>query len=191
MANKQNLIPFSERSESEARENGRKGGVESGKSRRRKRSLKQAADLYLSMPVQDIPTFNELVEAGIEMEDMDNQMALIAGQTKRAITGDARAARVIVDIIGKEDDKEDDDTLYELPARVLGKAFVDINRHIEPNVSYVFEGGRGGLKSSYIGLKIVELIKNNPQLHACITRQVAGTLKDSVYANMKWAVNIL
>ena len=28
-------------------------------------------------------------------------------------------------------------------------------------------------------------------MHACITRQVAGTLKDSVYANMKWAINEL
>lgn len=186
-----NLIPLGERTEDEQRRMRSEGGKASGESRRRKRSLKKTADLYLSMPVKDIPTWNQLAMDGVDMEDMDNQMALIAGQTKKAIAGDARAAKVIVDIIGKEDDKEDDDTIYELPARVLGKAFVDINRHIEPNVSYVFEGGRGGLKSSYIGLKIVELIKNNPQMHACITRQVAGTLKDSVYANMKWAISIL
>ena len=84
-----------------------------------------------------------------------------------------------------------DESKYELPARVLGKAFVDINRQIKPNIEYVFEGGRGGLKSSFVAFKIVELIKNNPQMHACITRQVAGTLKDSVYANMKWAINEL
>lgn len=186
-----NLIPYSNRSEDEARSNGRKGGVASGKSRRRKRSLKNAADLYLSMPVQDIPTFNQLAMDGVDMEDMDNQMALVAGQTKRAIAGDAKAAKIIVDIIGKEDDLEDDDNPYELPARVLGKAFVDINRKIEPNIAYVFEGGRGGLKSSFIALKIVELIKNNPDLHACATRQVSNTLKDSVYANLKWAINTL
>lgn len=80
---------------------------------------------------------------------------------------------------------------YELPARVLGKAFVDINREIEPNKTYVFEGGRGGLKSSFISLKVVELVKNNPKMHACITRQVANTLKDSVYNQMKWAINEL
>ena len=28
-------------------------------------------------------------------------------------------------------------------------------------------------------------------IHACITRQVAGTLKDSVYAQMKWCINML
>ena len=80
---------------------------------------------------------------------------------------------------------------YELPARVLGRAFVDINRRIQPNMTYVFEGGRGGLKSSYISLKIVELLKNNPTMHACIIRKMGNTLKDSVYAQMKWAINEL
>ena len=102
------------------------------------------------------------------------------------------AMGIIVDKFIKVDDfRTDEDKPYELPARVIGKAFVDINREIKPNIEYVFEGGRGGLKSSYISLKIVELIKNNPQMHACITRQVAGTLKDSVYAQMKWAINTL
>ena len=80
---------------------------------------------------------------------------------------------------------------YELPARVIGRAFVDINRRIQPNMTYVFEGGRGGLKSSYISLKIVELLKNNPTMHACIIRKMGNTLKDSVYAQMKWAINEL
>ncbi len=186
-----NLIPYSNRSEDEARSNGRKGGIESGKSRRRKKSLKEAANLYLSMEPTDTRVWNAVSIAGVDPEDIDNQMALVVSQSQKAIAGDTKAAKLIVDIIGKDDDKKDDDKVYELPARVLGKAFVDINRHIEPNISYVFEGGRGGLKSSFIGLKIVELIKNNPQMHACITRQVAGTLKDSVYANMKWAINIL
>lgn len=75
--------------------------------------------------------------------------------------------------------------------RIYWAKEVDINRQIKPNIEYVFEGGRGGLKSSFVAFKIVELIKNNPQMHACITRQVAGTLKDSVYANMKWAINEL
>ncbi len=181
----------SEQSRSEAAENGAKGGVASGVARRRKRDLKAAAEYYLSLSPTDTKIWNGLSLDGVDPDDIDNQMALVAGMTRAAIKGDSKAAKVVVDIIGKDNNGDDEDKPYELPARVLGKAFVDINRHIEPNTSYVFEGGRGGLKSSYIGLKIVELIKNNPQLHACITRQVAGTLKDSVYANMKWAVNIL
>ncbi len=37
MLNDKNLVPFSNRSESEARENGRKGGRKSGETRRRKK----------------------------------------------------------------------------------------------------------------------------------------------------------
>ena len=191
MANEQNLIPFSERTESEQREIRSEGGKASGVARRRKRSLKDAADLYLSMEPTDTHVWNSLSMAGIDPEDIDNQMAVVVGLSQKAMTGDAKAAKILVDILGKEDDKELEDKPYELPARVLGKAFVDINRHIEPNTSYVFEGGRGGLKSSYIGFKIVELIKNIPEIHACITRQVAGTLKDSVYAQMKWCITTL
>ncbi len=83
------------------------------------------------------------------------------------------------------------DKAYELPARVISRGFCDINREIQPNIEYVFEGGRGGGKSSYISLKIVELLKNNPQIHACIVRKVAGTLRDSVYSQMKWAIHEL
>lgn len=191
MANEQNLVPMERRSPSEAREMGRKGGEASGVSRRRKRSLKQAADLYLSKPVTDTETWNKLSVDGIDPEDIDQQMAMIAGLTRKAIEGNPKAAAVIVDIIGKDDDKTEDDKPYELPARVVGRAFVDLNRNIQPNIAYVLEGGRGSLKSSFWSLKIIELIKNNPNVHACITRQVAGTLKDSVYAGMKWAINEL
>lgn len=85
----------------------------------------------------------------------------------------------------------DDDRMFELPARVIGKAFVDINREIVPNKTYVFEGGRGGLKSSFISLKIIEILKNNPNMHACVVRKVAGTLRDSVFTQIKWAINEL
>lgn len=191
MANEQNLIPFSERTESEQREIRSDGGRASGAARRRKRSLKQAADLYLSKPVTDTETWNKLSVDGIDPEDIDQQMAMIAGLTRKAIEGNPKAAAVIVDIIGKDDDKTEDDKPYELPARVVGRAFVDLNRNIQPNIAYVLEGGRGSLKSSFWSLKIIELIKNNPQMHACITRQVANTLKDSVYNQMKWAINTL
>lgn len=191
MANEQNLIPFSERTESEQREIRSEGGKASGVARRRKRSLKAAADYYLSMAPTDTDTWNQLSIDGVDPDDIDNQMAMVAGLSRRANQGDAKAAKVLVDIIGKDDDKQYDEKPYELPARVLGKAFVDLNRHIEQNIAYVLEGGRGSLKSSFWALKIVELIKNNPDLHACITRQVAATLKDSVYAQMKWAINIL
>lgn len=47
------------------------------------------------------------------------------------------------------------------------------------------------MKSSYVSLKVVELLKNNPTMHACVLRKVVGTLKDSVFSQIKWAIHAL
>lgn len=100
MAGEKNLIPMDQRSEDEARELGRKGGIASGVSRRRKRSLKEAADIYLSLPVSDRRRWNKIARKGVDPEDVDNQMAMIIGLTEAATQGDARAAKIIVDLLG-------------------------------------------------------------------------------------------
>ena len=100
MPNEQNLIPFDERTESEQREIRSAGGQASGVSRRRKKSLREAAELYLSLPVADKRTWNRLAREGVEPEDVDNQMAIIAGLALKAMKGDSKAAKVIFDLIG-------------------------------------------------------------------------------------------
>lgn len=107
MANEKNLIPFSQRTEEEARELGRKGGIASGISRRRKRSLKEAADLYLSLPVSDQRKWNRIARRGVEPEDVDNQMAMIIGLADAASCGDAKAAKVLIDLLGEDQDGEE------------------------------------------------------------------------------------
>lgn len=102
MPNEQNLIPFSERSESEAREMGRKGGIASGVSRRRKKSLKQAADYFLSLPVTDRRHAKKLERRQVEADGIDNQMAMISGLWEAACAGDARAAKVLIDVLGDD-----------------------------------------------------------------------------------------
>lgn len=102
MPNEENLIPFSERSENEAREYGQKGGVASGAARRRKRSLKEAVDLYLSLPVADRRRVARLARRHLDPDDIDNQMAMIVGLHEAAAAGDARAASVLVKLLGEE-----------------------------------------------------------------------------------------
>ena len=102
MPNEKNLIPMDQRSQSEARELGRNGGIASGVSRRRKRSLKEAADLYLSLPVSDRKMWNKISRRGVDPDDIDNQMAMIIGLTIAATAGDAKAAKVIVDLLGED-----------------------------------------------------------------------------------------
>lgn len=102
MANEKNLVPLNRRTKSEQREIQAAGGVASGEARRRKRSLKEAADLFLSLPPADRRVWNKISRAGVPPEDIDNQMAMIAGLTAAACKGDARAARVIVDLLGED-----------------------------------------------------------------------------------------
>lgn len=167
--------------------NGQKGGIASGYSRRQKKALSDYVKIIAESPASSTAK-KKLAKMGIADEDANNMAVVATSLYKKAADGNIQAIEKWEQLTAVS---KDDDEKYELPARVLGKAFVDINRQIKPNIEYVFEGGRGGLKSSFVAFKIVELIKNNPQMHACITRQVAGTLKDSVYANMKWAINEL
>lgn len=106
MANERNIIPNSERTPEERREIARAGGIASGAARRRKRSLKQAADLYLSLPVTDRRVWNKIARDGVEPEDIDNQMAMIVGLTEAAVRGDARCAKVLVDLLGDSTGEE-------------------------------------------------------------------------------------
>ena len=113
MPNEKNLIPMDQRRKSEARELGRNGGIASGVSRRRKRSLKEAADLYLSLPVSDRKMWNKISRRGVDPDDIDNQMAMIIGLTMAATAGDAKAAKVIVDLLG-EDVHSEEATVHPL-----------------------------------------------------------------------------
>lgn len=100
--NDENLIPIANRSPEEVRAMGKKGGIASGVARRRKRALKEAADLYLSLPVSDKRTWNRLSRRGIDPDDIDNQMLVIAGLTDAAACGDAKAAAVLFKALGED-----------------------------------------------------------------------------------------
>ena len=117
MPNEQNLIPLDQRSQSEVRELGREGGRASGEARRRKKSLREAAELYLSLPVSDRRAWNKLARDGVAPEDVDNQMAIIAGLTIKAVKGDAKAAKLLFDLLGeqpKDEPRNDREALADL-----------------------------------------------------------------------------
>lgn len=96
MANEQNLIPGQHKLTVEEQS---RGGVASGAARRRKRALKEAADLYMALPVMDGRKRNALLRAGVNPEDIDNQMAMIAGLAKSAQAGDAQSAKVLIALL--------------------------------------------------------------------------------------------
>ena len=107
MANEKNLIPLTERGKEDAKRIRQMGQAAQTASRRRKRSLKEAADLYLSLPVTDRRMWNKIARKNVDPEDIDNQMAMIIGLTMAATAGDAKAAKVIVDLLGEDSHSEE------------------------------------------------------------------------------------
>lgn len=92
--------------------------------------------------------------------------------------------------------KEDvivEDIPFTLPANVIAPPFMSINFDIDEgdHTEYVFTGGRGSTKSSYVSQKLIDRLVNNSELHAVVMRQVANTLRDSVYAQIQWAIDNL
>lgn len=88
MANEQNLIPANKRSKSEARENGSKGGIASGKARRKKANLKKAFETILQADVANPNVKKQLEDLGF---DSTNEMALAMVMMQKAMKGNVRA----------------------------------------------------------------------------------------------------
>lgn len=99
MANEGNLKH--NRSPSEARENGKKGGIASGKARRRRKSMQTAAKMILHLKPTDADTIKMLREAGMPDDEMTNMTAVIVAMTKKAQAGNVQAAAFLRDTLGE------------------------------------------------------------------------------------------
>lgn len=218
--NENNLIPFSERSKEEARESGAKGGRRSGEVRRRKKSMKQVMEMLLKMPADTRADYELLVNMGIDLSELepdtvDNMLVVNAALLRLAKTGDVQAIKELRSII--EDDaylkhkvKYDNAKLnlekektskpapasaeYKgIPATLIAPAFsqvlFDIADH--EHTEYVFPGGRGSTKSTFVGINVIDQLMRDDTVHALALRQYSNTLKDSVYAQILWAISAL
>ena len=96
MANEQNLIPFDNRTESEQREITQKGGVASGKARRRKKLLKDTVNMLLALPMQE-GQLDKLTDLkSIKDKNITVEEAMVLKQIQNAINGDLRAFESII-----------------------------------------------------------------------------------------------
>ena len=88
MANEKNLIPNSQRTPEELRAMTRKGGINSGKARRKKANLKKAFEAILEADVKSDKIKQQLESMGFEAT---NEMALAMVMMQKAMKGDVRA----------------------------------------------------------------------------------------------------
>lgn len=104
MANNENLIPFSKRSVSEAREMGRKGGKASGEARRRKADFRKTLNLLLTAEI-DNEEYKPILEAlGLECT---LESALLMAQIKEAMKGNTKAAYFVAQYAGQSPEPEE------------------------------------------------------------------------------------
>lgn len=76
---------------------------------------------------------------------------------------------------------------------LIADSFKPIVRDIDKggHSEYWLKGGRGSTKSSFISIMIIIGLLEDDDANAIIYRRVGNTLKDSVYAQMIWAIEIL
>ena len=116
-----NLVPLNERTKAEQRKIQESGGIASGAARRRRRDLRQAADLFLALPVSDRRRWNKLARMGLDPEEIDNQMAVVVGLQTAAADGDARAAALLAKILGEDQPRASaDEAALTRAAQLLG-----------------------------------------------------------------------
>jgi PBSX family phage terminase large subunit len=88
---------------------------------------------------------------------------------------------------------EEEDKEFRLPITAISPNFLGVYRDIimGRHTEYVFRGGRGSTKSSFVSEVMIEQLINHPEWHGLVLRQVANTLRDSVYSQLVWAINYL
>lgn len=102
MANEQNLKPFiaGTISSEEAKKNGAKGGVASGIARRKKRTLREIAEMIGNMEVKNPKTKAIMEAAGFEGTPTNDDAAFF-GIMLKAQNGDAAAMKFLSEMRGQ------------------------------------------------------------------------------------------
>ena len=96
--NDENLIPYDRRSESEARENGRKGGKASGRARRDKRDSRERMKQLLELPCPDGK--GGILKSEITGKPISVGEALDTALIRKGLTGNVKAICAIYDLLG-------------------------------------------------------------------------------------------
>ena len=122
MANEKNLTPFtSEQSREEAVENGRKGGIASGQSRREKKTIQKILANLLDSKIKDSPQFAKLaskmgVESDKSVKDIFTYICVL-NSVKNGNLGDLER---LSKLLGEDKQNENADVLSKLD-KVIGE----------------------------------------------------------------------
>lgn len=106
MKGHENLVPITERTKDERRKICSNGGIQSGKARRRKKTIKAILSTMMTMRIADIQdegirdTF--MKAAGSEDGDVTIAEAVAGGMLAQSIRGDSRMVAVLLKLLGED-----------------------------------------------------------------------------------------
>ena len=115
--NNENLIPFSERTESEQREIRSKGGKQSAKNRREQKTYREMAKAMLSATITDENILSELKAYGLSETDVKAYTLL--GMIKASANGSHNAFDRLMELIGEKEQNQNENVIAKLD-KVLG-----------------------------------------------------------------------
>ena len=101
----EDLIPTNKRTKEEAKELGRKGGVASGKSRRRKRQFRD--ELEMLLPLTDKGKDGQPIINPLTGRKQTVQQSITMQLLLKARKGDVKATKLILDTLGEQVIKEE------------------------------------------------------------------------------------
>ena len=138
MANEEkNLKPFHQRTENEQREIRSKGGIESGKSRRRKKALRLALKGVMDIPLGELaPDLRDgiMIAAKLTDEGLTVGDAVIGSIVRTACNGNSQMAKLLLDTIGESADVR----LREREVKLKEKLDEGHTDNVAP-VTFIFE----------------------------------------------------
>lgn len=174
-------------------ENGRKGGIASGVSKRRKKTANELLAAIASNPAPSKLKKN-LQSFAPELEDEDLTNAAIAalGQVKAAAEGSTKAFEAINEAMAKQEEADKlrsnytmsplDFTVDFIEPYRIARAALEGKNNIREIIS---KGGRGSIKSNFWAGFAYETIKRNPLAHVVYTRRYKVDLRHSVFTQFK------
>lgn len=220
MERENNLIRWEDLTPEEQFASVSRAGKASAAARRRRKSMRQVMEMLLSLPAGATADYDTIAAAGIDVKDLgeetvNNVIVVMAALLKNAKAGDVASIKELRSIIQEEilmkHKIKNDNARLELerkklepptpepisyagiPALMIAPTFAPVHFDIQERAhsEYVFPGGRGSTKSSFVSMEVLDLLMHYEQMHAVVLRQVADTLRGSVYQQIIWAISAL
>ena len=177
-------------------ENAREMQARGAKVRAAKKSMREDMKWVLGLHVSDakIVPYDEITSYNaIENANPTVQAAIVAGIAKRAAQGDPQAAKLVREILGPDEEPEGAARSHELAPFLIEKFYKGPHYEIVQKRSrnIWLPGGRGGTKSAFSAFEIVAGLEADPTACAVCFRKVGSTLRDSVFAQIQFAISML